>query len=299
MCHREETPMPHHVLIVTTSTGTAGPDGPETGFDWVSVAAPYWRLHESGARVRFASPAGGKPPGDPATAADPGTERRAEGDRAGSVDMFLGDDAAVQGLARSLGAAEAAQREWDGILLADGLGGLWDLAQCEALAALLSTAWERGAVLAAIGAGTAALASVRVDGGRSITSGRRMTCLPDAAIDALLGPDVAPFYPETRLRAQGAQLWIAERGAEAAVLEDGRLITGQDARASAEVTLQMLEALDVYAFGAGRREDRTEALEAEEEEAGAPGAAGIETAGGETDPGEGTDPADTPGARAP
>ena len=289
--------MPHHVLIVTTSTGTAGPDGPETGFDWVSVAAPYWRLHESGARVRFASPAGGKPPGDPATASEPGTERRAEGDRAGSVDMFLGDDAAVQGLARSLSAAEAAELEWDGILLADGLGGLWDLAQSQALTALLAAAWERGAVLAAIGAGTAALASVRVGGG-SITSGRRMTCLPDAVIEALLGPGVAPVQPETRLRAQGAQLWIAERGAEPAVLEDGRLITGQDARASAEVALQMLEALDVYAFDAGRRAEPAEAVEAEEEEAGpaeaAPGAAHVAD-GAE----EGTDPADTPGARTP
>ena len=289
--------MPHHVLIVTTSTGTAGKDGPETGFDWVSVAAPYWRLHESGARVRFASPAGGKPPGDPATASEPGTERRAEGDRAGSVDMFLGDDAAVQGLARSLSAAEAAELEWDGILLADGLGGLWDLAQSQALTALLAAAWERGAVLAAIGAGTAALASVRVGGG-SITSGRRMTCLPDAVIEALLGPGVAPVQPETRLRAQGAQLWIAERGAEPAVLEDGRLITGQDARASAEVALQMLEALDVYAFDAGRRAEPAEAVEAEEEEPGpaeaAPGAAHVAD-GAE----EGTDPADTPGARTP
>ena len=289
--------MPHHVLIVTTSTGTAGPDGPETGFDWVSVAAPYWRLHESGARVRFASPAGGKPPGDPATASEPGTERRAEGDRAGSVDMFLGDDAAVQGLARSLSAAEAAELEWDGILLADGLGGLWDLAQSQALTALLAAAWERGAVLAAIGAGTAALASVRVGGG-SITSGRRMTCLPDAVIEALLGPGVAPVQPETRLRAQGAQLWIAERGAEPAVLEDGRLITGQDARASAEVALQMLEALDVYAFDAGRRAEPAEAVEAEEEEPGpaeaAPGAAHVADGAD-----EGTDPADTPGARTP
>lgn len=289
--------MPHHVLIVTTSTGTAGPDGPETGFDWVSVAAPYWRLHESGARVRFASPAGGKPPGDPATASEPGTEGRLQRDRAGSVDMFLGDDAAVQGLARSLSAAEAAEREWDGIVLADGLGGLWDLAQSEALAALLAAAWTRGAVLAAIGAGTAALASVRVDGGRSITSGRRMTCLPDAAIDDLLGPDVAPFYPETRLRAQGAQLWIADPGEEAAILEDGRLITGQDARASAEVALQLLEALDVYAFDAGRRSDRPAEMEAEEEEA--PGGADVETAPRDAGAGEGTEPPDTPGARTP
>jgi len=261
--------MPHTVLIVTTSTGTAGPDGPETGFDWVSVAAPYWRLHEAGAQVRFASPEGGKPPGDATTAAEPGTERRAEGDRAGAVDMFLGDDAAVRGLARSLSAAEAAERDWDGILLADGLGGLWDLAQSQGLSTLLAGAWDRGAVVAAIGAGTAALASVRVEGGRSITSGRRMTCLPDAVIDDVLGPDAAPFYPETRLRAQGARLWIGGPGEDAAMVEDGRLITGQDARTAAEVALQMLEALDVYAFDAGRTRAAPQEADAEDEGRGA------------------------------
>jgi putative intracellular protease/amidase len=232
--------MSHSVLIVTTSTAEL-PDGRETGFDWPSLAAPYWRLREAGVRVGFASVRGGKPSGDPATAED------TEGDQIGAVSMFLSDESAVQALAHSHRLSDVSADDWEALLFAGGLGALWDVAAEPATAALLAAAWERGAIVAAIGAGATALTVARDAGDHAIAAGRSVTCLPDAAIRAALEGDDAPVMPETRLRAQGARVWTATQDEEPYVIEDGRLITGQDGRSAAGVALQLLDALDIYA----------------------------------------------------
>ncbi|MEM1429928.1 MAG: DJ-1/PfpI family protein [Pseudomonadota bacterium] len=236
--------MAHKVLIVTTSTGRAGEDGPETGFDWISIAAPYWRLREAGVRVGFASIRGGKPPGDPATAVDAET-----GGRAGSVNMFLGDGTAVDALAQSTAVDRIDPSQWDAVLIADGFGGLWDLAPSDALAALIAALWERGGLVAAIGAGAAALPGVRDKDGRTLVLGKRLTCLPDAAATA--AGIVPPVLPEALLRHKGAQVWVSGDGEDTGVIEEGRLITAQNARAAADLALQLLDALDANIARAG------------------------------------------------
>ena len=236
--------MSHRLLIVTTSTGRIDTDGPETGFDWESVAVPYWRLREAGAEVAFASPRGGKPPGDPVTAG-------AEDDRLYAVDRFLGDETAVTALADSAPLAMVDGEAWDAVLVTDGLGGLWDLAGEGGPAALVTAIWAQGGVVGAIGAGTAALIGAQGAEGRSFAAGRRLATLPDAQLQVIADQSdlVPPVLPETRLRAQGAEIWLdpAEAAEHLAAVQDGRLITGQDARAAADVALQMIEALDAYA----------------------------------------------------
>jgi putative intracellular protease/amidase len=241
--------MSHRILIVTTSTGRIGADAPETGFDWASVAVPYWRLREAGAALGFASPRGGKPPGDPATAGE-------EDDRLYAVDRFLGDETAVTALAESAPLSTVEAEAWDAALLADGLGGLWDLSGADGPAELVTTLWAHGGVVGAIGAGTAALIDASGAEGRSFAAGRRLATLPDAQLQATAErlDIVPPVAPETRLRAQGAEILLDPdaEGEHLAAVQDGRLITGQDARAAADVALQMIEALDAYA-GARRR----------------------------------------------
>ncbi|MEM0936864.1 MAG: DJ-1/PfpI family protein [Pseudomonadota bacterium] len=242
--------MAHSVLIVTTSTAQAGEGGPETGFNWLSLAVPYWRLREAGLRIGFASIKGGKPPGDPETALS-------SGERAGAVEMFLGDGAAVEALAQSQAIGQVEPDAWDAVLLTDGLGGLWDLAQSQALATVLSEMWADGGLIATLGAGAAGLVSARTADARSIVAGLRLTALADrdartnAAARATQSPSQPviepPLQPASRLREMGAQVFVGPDGEPPLVIEEGRLITGQDARAAADVTLQLLDALDIYA----------------------------------------------------
>lgn len=233
--------MAHRVLIVTTSTGEIGPDGPapqETGFDWQSLAVPYWRLHEAGVEIGFASIAGGKPPGDPASAGDP---------RLGAVEMFLGSATAVTALSASAPAEALDPEDWTAALLTDGPGGLWDLPQSDALSGFLTALWGRGGVIAAIGAGTAGLLKVRDRADRALASGRRIAAPPDTRFAEL---DAAPpVLPASALAAQGAQILGAPEGETAGVTEDGRLVTTHDGSGSADLALQLLDALDVFGPG--------------------------------------------------
>ncbi len=232
--------MPYRVLILTTSTGKAGAGGPETGFDWMSLAVPYWRLHEAGVEIGFASILGGKPPGDPSTATLGETDA---GERAGAVNMFLGDESAVLGLAQSRPVAQVAAEDWQALLVVDGTGALWDLQQTEAVAALVGALWAKGAVVATIGAGAAALLGARSDEDETIVAGARLTCLPAYST----GQAEPPYDLEDSLRQRGAQVFNSAPGEPPVVIEEGRLITGQDARTAADVALELLDALDVFA----------------------------------------------------
>jgi putative intracellular protease/amidase len=236
------------VLIVVTSTPEL-PDGRESGFDWVSLAVPYWRLREAGCRIGFASPAGGKPPGDPATAED------AEGERPGAVDMFLGDADAVAALSRSVALDAVDADAWQAVLIADGLSGLWDLGASEALETVLSQVWSRGGIVAAIGTGTLPLARLRDAEGRIVVAGRAIAAPSDSALAERLEV-AAPALPETALRAVGAHVVLpdAEDDRQDAV-EDGRIVTASDGRMGADLALELLGALAIH--GAARpRDDR-------------------------------------------
>ena len=232
--------MTQNVLFVTTSTGQL-PDEQETGFDWPSLVIPYWRLREAGVNIGFASVGGGKPPGDPATARD------ADDEQIGSVNMFLSDEAAILALADSAALSDVDPTAWSGLLFVGGLGALWDMAGHDAMQPLVSQAWAEGGILAAIGTGTVALLAGRDESGRALVSGRRVACVADAEIDARLDGIEPPIRPATSLRDRGALVLTPDGSDEPVTVEDGRLITGSDPRAAADVTLQFLDALDVYA----------------------------------------------------
>jgi len=249
------------LLIVVTSQAVL-PDGREGGFDWISVAVPYWRLREAGVRVGFASPAGGKPPGDPATAQDPAGGAPgpdAAEDRHDAVAMVLGDAEAVRALSRTLRLDAVDPGEWHGVLVSDGLSGLWDLGGYDALDALLAGVWARGGVIGAIGTGTAVLARLRDGEGRVVVAGRAIAAPADAALRDRLGADGAEgaegpegpdglVLPETALRAAGARVVVADTdGAGLEAVEDGRLVTAADARAGAHLALELRGALAIHA----------------------------------------------------
>lgn len=236
--------MPYRVLFITTSTDRIGDDGPETGFDWQSLAMPYWRLREAGVDIGFASIRGGKPPGDPGTAGEP---------RYGAVDMFLGAPEAVTALANSIRVADAQADAWSALLITGGHGGLWDLAQSPDLADLVTGLWAQGGIVAALGAGTAGLINAKAENGSALVSGKRVASRRDRTlVDLPGGPP--PLLPASALTAKGAELQFAVSEDDAAVIEDGRLITAQNAGASADLALQLLDALDVYCPSLSRGE---------------------------------------------
>src|SRR5438105_2846529 len=141
---------PPNVLIVVTSHALLGDTGEPTGFWLEELAVPYQVFARAGAQVDLASPKGGKAPADPRSLEKPSDE----------VKAFQADAAAQQKLENTLKLSELTKR-YDAVFVAGGHGVMWDLTQNADLARLLGEAYARGAVVAAVCHGPAALAQVK------------------------------------------------------------------------------------------------------------------------------------------
>jgi len=86
-----------NILVVLTSHADLGNTGKKTGF-WVEeLAAPYYVFLDAGMKITLASPAGGQPPIDPASAD--------ESMQTDATRRFDADEVAQQALATTINLA--------------------------------------------------------------------------------------------------------------------------------------------------------------------------------------------------
>jgi putative intracellular protease/amidase/quinol monooxygenase YgiN len=217
--------------MILTSHAQLGGTGKPTGFWFEELAAPYYELVGAGATVALASPAGGRPPADPASLADP----------AGPVAKFLDDAAAIHKLDHTQRLADVAA-DYDAYFVVGGHGVMWDLASDPDIARLLGTAADSGRVIAAVCHGPAALVGVRGGDGRSILDGHRVTGFSNEEEAAVHLTEAVPFLLEARLRDLAGGY---ERGAmwSSFVVRDGQLVTGQNPQSSAATARELLAAV--------------------------------------------------------
>lgn len=222
-------------LFILTSHDRLGETGKPTGFYWEELAAPYWILSDAGWQVELASIKGGHPPADPASA---------EGDAlTDEVRRFMADDAAMNRLAHTERVEDVEVSGCDIVFLPGGHGTMWDLPENAALGALLSEAWQKGAILGAVCHGPAGLLSATLPDGQPLVAGRRLAGFTNSEEEAVGLTGTVPFLLQDRLAAAGARV---ETGPDwqSFALADGRLVTGQNPASSAEVARLMLAAAD-------------------------------------------------------
>lgn len=224
--------MASKILIVVTSHGTLGTTGTKTGFWLEELAVPYAVFVDAGATVDLASPAGGRPPADP----------KSEGGTGADVARFLADPTATAKLAATRRLSDVDPADYDAVFVAGGHGVMWDLADDPAVAAVLSAFWARGAVVAAVCHGPAALVGARATDGAPLVAGRRFAAFSDEEERAVGLAEVVPFLLERRLTDLGGRY---ERGPIWApfAVRDGKLVTGQNPASSRRVAEEVLVAL--------------------------------------------------------
>jgi putative intracellular protease/amidase len=218
------------VLFVITSH--------ETGA-WLSeITHPYWALAERGIDVDFASPAGGKIVWTPLS--DPYGDRSQEPDDLVSKG-FLSDPELKSRLEHTLALAEVELDQYDAVHVAGGQGATYDLYPSEDVARVLDHFWSGDKVVGAICHGAIALGNVpdRVRG-RNVTG---YSLAGDEALEAFFGPDfLLPHYPQKVLEQAGAQYSETEY-TQPRVIEDGKLVTGQNQQSASEYGLVLLHTL--------------------------------------------------------
>ena len=212
------------ILFVLTGHGELGDTGARTGVWLEELATPYQLLTGAGFDVLFATPGGESAPLDPASLEEPWLLPAGH--------WFLDQKDAVAQLETPLDVADVDAERLDAIFLVGGTGTLWDFPSSGPLGALVTALDRQGKVVSAICHGVVGLMTATAEDGAPFAKGRSLTCFSNAEEAMLEYDKLVPLLAETALVRQGA-IYNSAAPFEPKVVEDGRLITGQNP-ASAE-----------------------------------------------------------------
>jgi putative intracellular protease/amidase len=222
------------ILMVLTSHDKLGDTGRKTGFWLEELAAPYYVFMDAGAEVTLASPVGGRPPLDPKS-----NEPEFQTD---ATRRFSADEAATARLADTARLSSFRTEDFDAVFYPGGHGPLWDLAEDAHSIALLESFVAAGKPIALVCHAPGVLRHVKGPDGRPLVAGRNVTGFTDSEEAAVGLTSVVPFLVEDELTAKGA---LFSKGPDWApyVVQDGRLITGQNPASSGPAARKLLEEL--------------------------------------------------------
>lgn len=222
------------VLMVLTSHDQLGDTGHKTGFWLEEFAAPYYVFKDAGAEVVLASPAGGQPPLDPKSDQP---EFQTE-----LTHRFKADPAAQQALASTLRLDAVKADDYDTVFYPGGHGPLWDLAQSPVSIALIEAFDRSSKPIGFVCHAPGVLRHVKNADGQPLVKGRRVTGFSNAEEADVQLTEVVPFLLEDEFQRQGAQYQKGPNWASY-VVEDGRLITGQNPASSEAAAKALLNRL--------------------------------------------------------
>ena len=223
-----------NILFVLTSHDQLGDTGNKTGF-WVEeFANPYYTLLDKGATITIATPKGGAAPIDPSSdSPEAATE---------DTDRYNKDADAKERIANTKVLANINPNDFDAVFYPGGHGPLWDLANDETSIALIEKFNSQQKPIAFVCHAPAALKSVKNTDGSPLVKGKKVTGFTNTEEAAVQLTDIVPFLVEDMLTENGG-IYSKKEDWAAYAIQDGNLITGQNAASSAFVAEKIIESL--------------------------------------------------------
>ncbi|WP_026439023.1 type 1 glutamine amidotransferase domain-containing protein [Acidocella facilis] len=224
------------ILLVLTSHDKLGNTGKKTGFWLEEFAAPYYIFKDAGAEITLASPAGGQPPLDPKSDLP---EFQTE-----LTHRFKADPAAQQALANTVKLDSVKQDDFDTVFYPGGHGPLWDLAESPASIRLIESFERAGKPIGFVCHAPGVLRHVKSANGDALIKGRHVTGFSNSEEAAVELTDIVPFLIEDEFNALGG---LYEKGPDwgVHVVQDGKLVTGQNPASSEDVAKALIRAICV------------------------------------------------------
>lgn len=222
------------ILMVLTSHDQLGNTGKKTGFWLEEFAAPYYTFKDAGAEVVLASPLGGQPPLDPKSdLPDFQTEL---------THRFKADPAAQKALANTVKLDTVKQEDFDTVFYPGGHGPLWDLAESALSISLIESFERAGKPIGFVCHAPGVLRHVKAANGEPLIKGRHVTGFTNGEEEGVQLTNVVPFLIEDEFIKLGG---LYEKGADWAphIVEDGKLVTGQNPASSEGVAKALIKQL--------------------------------------------------------
>ena len=228
-------PRTNRILVIVTSTGEYEKVGYRTGL-WLGELTHFYDVAEqAGYDVTIASIQGGPVPLDPESLA-----HTVLGDL--GTDLRYTDRRFMDRLKDTMAVAQAGV-DYDAIYLTGGHGVMFDFHQSRALETLIARFHDTGRIVSAVCHGPCGLLDVTLSNGEPLVKGRNVTGFSWREEELAQRADAVPYSLEDRLRELGAGYSTADQPFDVHVVEDGRLITGQNpgsAKAVAEAVVRHL-----------------------------------------------------------
>ncbi|WP_298552725.1 type 1 glutamine amidotransferase domain-containing protein [Streptomyces luteogriseus] len=229
-------PRTNRILVIVTSTGEYEKVGYRTGL-WLGELTHFYDVAEqAGYDVTIASIQGGPVPLDPESLA-----HTVLGDL--GTDLRYTDRRFMDRLKDTMAVAQAGVDDYDAIYLTGGHGVMFDFHQSRALETLIARFHDTGRIVSAVCHGPCGLLDVTLSNGEPLVKGRNVTGFSWREEELAQRADAVPYSLEDRLRELGAGYSTADQPFDVHVVEDGRLITGQNpgsAKAVAEAVVRHL-----------------------------------------------------------
>ncbi len=222
------------VLMVLTSHSELGNTGKKTGFWLEEFAAPYYIFKDAGAEVVLASPAGGQPPLDPKSdLAEFQTEQ---------THRFNANPVAQYALANTVTLDSVRQEDFDTVFYPGGHGPLWDLSESQTSISLIEAFERAGKPIGFVCHAPGVLRHVKAASGNPLIKGRQVTGFTNGEEADVELTDIVPFLIEDEFIALGAHYQKGPNWAPF-IVEDGKLITGQNPASSEAVAKALVAQL--------------------------------------------------------
>ena len=233
----------NRILIIVTNTDKFQKVGWRTGL-WFGELTHFWDVaEEAGFSMDIASPSGGKIPVDPESLLI--SEMATAVGLEGATSKHYRDRAYMDLLEDTMSVANAKMEDYDAIYLTGGHGAMFDFAESPDLAKLVAEFYEADKIVSAVCHGPGGLLNVRLSDGGYLIAGKKLTGFSWTEEQLVKRDEAVPFSLEEALLGRGADYDKALLPFVSHVVEDGRLITGQNpksAHAVGEAVVRRLQA---------------------------------------------------------
>lgn len=221
--------MPKRILHVVTNVGHYDDPSEPTGL-WLSeLTHAYHVFAAAGHEQRLVSPKGGRVPLEPRSLKWPNFDATAKAWHADPAKRSLLDTTARPD--------EIASADFDAIYFTGGHAVMYDFPDSEGLQRITREIYERGGIVSSVCHGYCGLLNTTLSDGSLLVAGKKLTGFAWTE-EVLAGvARKVPYNAEAEMKRRGARYEKALVPFVSYVVEDGRLVTGQNptsAKATAE-----------------------------------------------------------------
>lgn len=221
------------LMILTSHKEIEG--AKDTGAWLGEFTDPYYEFIDQGYQVVLASPKGGEPPIDPRSLL---TENITPSNR-----RFNDDTMAQTALKNTIKLEVVNTEEFDAVFFPGGHGPMWDLANDDHCARIVTEFWKQEKPIGAVCHGPAGLVKAAAQNPQML-KGKRVTAFSNMEERAVFLYDHLPFTLEDRLKELGAEYHSATIPFTARIETDGLLITGQNPASAAKAAKALIEVIE-------------------------------------------------------